>query len=248
MIIARAIKFGLHKVGLDLRWHRPASPRRIALMKAAGVRSVLDVGANTGQYATDLRKSGFAGDIISFEPLDEAYRVLVDASAGDDRWQCRQLAASDHPGTSTIHIAGNEGASSSLLVMADAHIEAMPVARTVGVQEVTMCRLDSLDELRTVPGPLMLKLDVQGHELPALAGAEGLLDRVVLIEAELSVSELYEGGPLMLDVLSEIAKRGFDLVALEPGFYHPGDGRFLQFDGTFRRVDATPRITERSTP
>lgn len=203
-------------------------------MRSVGVRTVLDVGANTGQYGAELRNAGFAGDIISFEPLDDAYGELLRTSAGDGRWRCRQLALSDHIGKGTINVAGNS-ASSSLLVMATAHDEAMPEARIVGVQDVSLCRLDALDELRDVPDPLMVKLDVQGHEGSALDGADGILDRVALLEVELSVRELYEGAPLMLEVLTSMAKRGFDLVALEPGFYDRRDGQFLQFDGLFRR-------------
>lgn len=236
MTLASVTQSILRKAGLDLRRYRPASQRRIALMTASGVRTVLDVGANTGQFGMELRHSGFDEDIISFEPLDEAYRELLDITSGDDKWQCRQLAISDQPGPGTLHVAGNS-ASSSLLVMGDAHNEAMPEARVVGVQDVTLCRLDAVDGLRSVPDPLMLKLDVQGHEAAALDGAKGILDRIVLIEAELSVCELYEGAPLMLEMLTSLAGRGFDLVALEPGFYDRRDGRYLQFDGLFRRID-----------
>lgn len=230
------IQSSLHGVGLDLRKHRPASRRRIAQITASGVRTVIDVGANVGQYGAELRRSGFDGHIVSFEPLDEAFSELRIASSGDERWLCEKLAISDRAGTARINVAANEGASSSLLAMADAHTEAMPEARIVGVEDVSLGRLDAVAALESVPNPLMLKLDVQGHEVAALEGAAGVLDRVVLIEAELSLCQLYEGAPLMPEVLTELAARGFELIALEPGFYHPRDGRFLQFDGLFLRM------------
>lgn len=240
MTVADFTKSILNRFGLDLRRFRPTSPRRIALMNSSGVRTVIDVGANTGQYGTDLRQAGFQGDIVSFEPLSDAYAELLRTSRRDENWHCRQLAISDRPGSGKIYIAGNS-ASSSLLVMAGAHNEAAPEAAVVGAEEVTLCRLDAVDEIRSMAHPLMLKLDVQGHELAALDGAAGILDRVALVEAELSICELYAGAPLMLEVLSAMAGRGFELVALEPGFYDPRDGRFLQFDGFFRRIaTATP--------
>lgn len=234
MTIAETTRAVLNKFGFDLHRHRPPAARRTALMTAAEVRTVLDVGANTGQYATELRRSGFDGVIFSFEPLEGAFSHLQGASASDPNWHCRQLALSDRSGQDTIHVAGNS-ASSSLLTMTSAHREALPAARFVGRQEVTLSRLDTVSGLEDVPDQLMLKLDVQGHEMAALAGATGILHRVVLIEAELSVCELYKGAPLMLQSLSIIADLGFDLVALEPGFHDPRDGRIYQFDGLFLR-------------
>lgn len=225
----------LRQVGLDVRRYRPAWRRRIAALADAGVRTVVDVGANTGQFGGDLRRSGFTGRIVSLEPLEGAYRDLAGRAAGDPEWRCVRLAASDRAGTARINVAGNS-ASSSLLPMARLHDEAMPVARIVGAEQVPLARLDELAELREAPDPLMLKLDVQGHEAAVLEGATGILDRVVLIEAELSIARLYEGAPLMPLMLERLAVRGFELVALEPGFYDRRDGRTLQVDGLFRRV------------
>lgn len=235
MALADTTKILLHRIGLDVRRHRPVERRRQALITGLGVRTVLDVGANTGQYATGLRASGFIGRIVSFEPLADAFTDLLAASGSDRQWQCLQLAASDGAGHATLNVAANS-ASSSLLTMAPAHERAAPNAAMVGTQEVMLARLDEVEELGAVPDPLMLKLDVQGHELAALTGAAGLLDRVVLIEAELSVQELYDGGPVMREMLNAMADRDFVLVALEPGFHDPGDGAILQFDGFFRSL------------
>ena len=120
--------------------------------------------------------------------------------------------------------------------MAEAHEHAAPGAAMVGVADVDLVRLDQVDEIGAVPGPLMLKLDVQGHELSVLEGACGVLDRVVLIEAELSVRELYDSAPVMREVLDVLAGLGFELVGFEPGFHDPHDGTILQFDGFFRRA------------
>lgn len=237
MSIADVTKTTLQRLGLDLRRYRPVARRRSALMTALGVRSVLDVGANEGQYGTELRAHGFTGTILSFEPLSSAYAALLRTASGDGDWHCLQYAASDRSGSSRIHVAANS-ASSSLLVMAPAHTEAAPDTANIGEEPVQLCRLDAVDRLLHADAPFMLKLDVQGHEAAAFAGAAGILDRIVLIEAELSVCELYEGAPLLAEMLGILAERGFELVALEPGFHDPRDGRILQFDGYFRRAGA----------
>jgi FkbM family methyltransferase len=234
MTITDAAKSAFRGVGLDVRRYRPAGSRRNALMTASGVRSVVDVGANTGQYGKEIRQAGFSGTILSFEPLSGAFDELLRTSSTDNNWLCKQLALSDHAGSSQIYVAANS-ASSSLLVMASAHCDAAPGAQVVGVEEVVLSRLDAVEELRDLPKPLMLKLDVQGLENQVLHGADGVLDQVILIEAELSVCELYQGGPLMLEMFNSIDQLGFELVALEPGFHDPRNGRILQFDGLFQR-------------
>jgi len=228
------VKQALHRAGWELRRHRPVERRRSALMDAAGISTVLDVGANVGQYAHRLRGHGYGGFIVSFEPLEEAFADLAVAAEADPRWICRRLALSDRTGSATLHVASNS-VSSSLLTMAPAHEAAAPTSSVVGSEEVPVARLDEVTELRSVPEGLMLKLDVQGHERTALAGAEALLPRIAIVEAELSVRELYVDGPSLHEMLDTMAGYGFELLGLEPGFHDPRDGQILQFDGFFRR-------------
>ncbi|WP_433783404.1 FkbM family methyltransferase [Actinomycetospora sp. CA-101289] len=235
MTVADTTKTLFRRAGVEVTRYRPVERRRQTLIEAAGVRSVLDVGANTGQYASELRRWGFDGHVLSFEPLPDAFAELRAATASDPRWSAVNVAASDSAGRASLNVAGNS-ASSSLLTMAATHERAAPGAATVGVTDVALARLDEVDEVRGLPDPLMLKLDVQGHELSALRGATGVLDRVALIEAELSVRELYDGAPLMREVLQVLSDTGFELVGLEPGFHDPADGTILQFDGFFRRA------------
>ena len=43
--------------------------RRIKLLDSYSIDLILDVGANTGQYAARMRGIGYAGEIVSFEPM-----------------------------------------------------------------------------------------------------------------------------------------------------------------------------------
>jgi hypothetical protein len=74
-------------------------------MAAYGVHLVIDVGANSGQYASGLRAAGYAGRIVSFEPLSEPHGRLAAASSRDADWDCRQLALGRRPGTRTINVS-----------------------------------------------------------------------------------------------------------------------------------------------
>ena len=50
------------------------------------IDTVLDIGANKGQYAQSLRRFGFKGRIISFEPLNKEFNILQKNSKNDSNW------------------------------------------------------------------------------------------------------------------------------------------------------------------
>ena len=231
---AAALRRALHQVVLreDLEpFWRP----RLELLRDADVDVVLDVGANTGQYARSLREKGWPGPMVSFEPLSSAYADLEAAAAADPAWSVRRVALSDAAGDAEFQVAGNS-ASSSLLPMTELHSDAAPHSAVVATERVPVARLDDvIDEVAPDTRRAWLKLDVQGGELGVLRGAERTLDRVGVIDAELSLDTLYEGQPDLMEVVGWLREHGFDLVKLEEAFRHPQTGQLLQCDGLFVR-------------
>src|SRR5260370_8256528 len=65
----------------------PAANRRLTMLVHHGVNTVVDVGANTGQYSSALRQAGYKDEILSFEPLSEAYEELERKSRADPNWR-----------------------------------------------------------------------------------------------------------------------------------------------------------------
>ena len=103
---------------------------------------ILDVGANTGQFAKGLRTNGYHGHIISFEPLSEAHSMLASAAASDPLWDVVERCAVGASATWTaINIAGNSY-SSSLLPMLDLHREAAPESAYQGTEPCHVITLE----------------------------------------------------------------------------------------------------------
>src|SRR5271155_5120319 len=105
------------------RYHsEPAWKRQfVRQLESHQVDVILDVGANSGQYATGLRRAAFKGRIVSFEPLSGPFSLLERKASKDPLWVCRQCALGDFDGTISINVAGNAGASSSVLPMLKIH-------------------------------------------------------------------------------------------------------------------------------
>ncbi len=227
-----------HGIRLERNNPNTSSELRLAKMLVAEqVDLVIDVGANSGQYARSLRSAGYSQRILSFEPLSTAHAALEASARLDEKWAvAERMAMGDHDGVVTINIAGNS-ASSSILDMLDSHRHAAPYASYVGSEEVPVRRLDSvqhpfLDE-STRP---FLKIDTQGYESRVLKGATGLLKRVKGVQVELSLCPLYDGQVLWRDIIDLLEASGFELWSLFPEFLDPDTGRMLQCDGIFFRA------------
>jgi FkbM family methyltransferase len=230
-VLKAAAQTAFRRVGLDVRRYRPAGRRRMALMASHRIASVLDVGANVGQYAMELREFGFAGAILSFEPSRAAFSILERRCARDPAWECMRLALGDQHSEAELYLSSNS-ASSSLLAMLDSHHRAAPDVTVVGSETTSVRTLDSLELL--FDEPAMLKLDVQGFEDRVLRGGRRTLERISLVECELSVAPLYANQLAMFELVELLSAEGFRLVGLEPGLHGP-DGGTLQFDGFFTR-------------
>lgn len=202
-------------------------------MAALGIDLVIDVGANSGQFAREIRRFGYAGRIVSIEPLAEPHRQLAEAAARDGRWIAIRSAVGPRAGSATMHVAGNAGASSSLLSMLALHARSAPEARFVAEELVDVQPLDGLVAPHLRGGAsVFTKIDVQGYELSVLHSGPATLAASALVQVEMSLLPLYEEGPTYRDVLRFMEERGFGLVGLEPGFA-AANGLLLQADGLF---------------
>lgn len=228
----------VRRVGIDVHRYRPnesIDARRRLIMDQLQIGLLLDVGANVGQYARQLRGSGYSGRIVSFEPTSHAFAELTRAASKDSLWDCFNLALGESVGEAEIGVAANSY-SSSLLPMSAIHESAAPSSLFVGRETVRIECLDNLaNDLGVVAcdGRTLLKVDTQGFELNVLRGAKALISEIAVIENELSLIQLYEGQALYREVIDYLDGLGFGLVSLEPGFSDPRTGYLLQMDGIF---------------
>lgn len=225
------VRRGLLRADLDLR--RGSFARHLVdTLRSRELDTVLDVGANVGQYASLIRAAGFPGRIISCEPLSGAYAELSRRAAKDSAWTALNVAVGATIGTTDINVAANSF-SSSVLDMTDAHRDAAPGSEYVSVETVELTTVTDLVSRHGIdPARTLLKIDTQGFEAEVLKGAGELIGLFAAVQLELSFVELYAGQPLYADMLARMADAGYRIQQLEPGISDT-DGRLLQVDGVF---------------
>ncbi len=217
---------------------RDTRAQLLATLRHFEVDAVLDVGANVGQYARGLRRAGYAGPILSFEPLPEVHAALVKAAHDDPAWRVAPpmaLGAAD--GEVTIARSA-ESDMSSILPQSRLLREISPSSAVRETLRVPLRRLDSLAEIDSAWRRMFLKIDVQGYEPRVLEGAEGLWPRIVGVQLEMALVPLYDGEQEFRAVIAAMEARGFALHLLIPGYFERKLGRQLQVDGVFYRRDA----------
>ena len=236
--IKRSAQQLAREFGLDVRRHDllASEHTRLALLLAASqIDLVLDIGANTGQWARELRRAGYSGDMISFEPMPRAHTQLKQNASGDPKWiVAERMALGERIAEVEINIAGNS-LSSSLLPMLPMHVAGAPESVYVGSEKTPMVTLDSLvgSVIPASRSRIFCKLDVQGYEAKVLAGAAGLLGKTIGLQMEISLAPLYRGQPAFQELLETMARSGYEIFGFVPGFVDPTSGRMLQIDGVF---------------
>lgn len=210
-----------------------ATTEHKAFLQNVEFKTVLDAGANKGQFSLAVCCFHPGTEIIAFEPLQGPARTFSRVFGGNDKIVLKQVALGAVAANADIHVSKRED-SSSLFAITDIQTETFHGTEEVNTQVVRVNALDQEIDVSELKKPILLKIDVQGFELELLKGAERSLGAIEHIYCELSFLPLYLGQPLAPEVIQWLAKRGFGLA----GVYHiahNANGRAVQADFHFQK-------------
>lgn len=206
----------LRRTGYDLkRLHQPGQTSLIEFLWSRDVDLVLDIGANSGQFAAKLRGQGYRGQIVSFEPVRAAFDRLRTAAAGDEKWQVRRLALGEFPGRASINVSVNSEFSSFVEQTSFTKRHHATRAAVTHTEEVDIVRLDNVF-LDLGGSNVFLKIDTQGFERQVLAGAARALQSMKGVQLELPLVHSYVGVWSFSAALAHMADLGFVLSQVNP--------------------------------
>lgn len=211
----------------------PGVEHAAVLRQLADCQTVVDIGANRGQFALVARQCFPAARVVSFEPLPGPAVVYRAVFAGDARARLIEAAIGSQAGEATIHISARDD-SSSLLPITARQNALFPGTAGMGTATIRVARLADHVPAEIIMPPALLKLDVQGFELQALAGCEDVLARFAWVYVECSFVELYAGQAFADAVIAWLRERGFVLQGVYNMAYD-GEGRAVQADFLFGR-------------
>jgi len=203
---------------------------------------IFDVGANVGATAQRYRALYPRAAIHCFEPYPPSFEALSEALSADSLVSLHRLALSSARGSGVLNV--NRNAETNSLLPSDAHAArywGKGLLETQSKVEVALQTLDEFCEEHSVARIDVLKLDVQGAEYSVLEGADALLTarRIGMIYAEVIIAPTYVGQRRLVDYLSLLSAKGYELFDL----YNPTrrDGRLIQSDIIFVSAEVLER-------
>lgn len=197
------------------------------------VKTVLDIGANTGQFAELIHKIIPNAGIISFEPLEDCYQELLINGRKLGDFKAYNFALGTSEGKVPIY-RSEFSPSSSLLPMADLHKEAFPFTKRGSVETINVKKLDDLN--LHIFYPLLVKIDVQGFEDKVISGGQKTIEKADVLIVEVSFQTLYDGQPMFDRIYMQLKKLGF---SYRGNWYQNDDvrnGSALQADAIFIKI------------
>jgi FkbM family methyltransferase len=224
MFAKEVVQKSLRRVGLELVRYPPTDGTRErhvlqAILSKKRINCVIDVGANEGQYGRHLRQIGYAGRIVSFEPVLQSFENLARTSAGfPGEWKLLNLALGSVAGSAAINVC--DGAYfSSFLTPREESLARFPQNRIGRTEVVEVKRLDDIlcECTEGIVEPrVYLKMDTQGYDLEVIKGATQSLPKIVALQTEISFKPIYENMRNYADSLSTLLSLGFEVFDFMP--------------------------------
>ncbi|MDP3620174.1 MAG: FkbM family methyltransferase [Ramlibacter sp.] len=198
---------------------------------------VIDVGANCGQFAKNLRHIGYDGPIVSFEPIPALATALKSQAASDNQWTIIEGAVGHTEEKRTFHQSFSSDFSSFLDPTDEGKEE---FATMISEESTHLIQIRPLHEwwrTHTLPAPKrgLLKTDTQGYDIEVLKGSIAILPGIHIVLSELSYIPLYKGAASASDVTEFLNTLQFSLSASFPISFSSGSCRMIEADGFFVR-------------
>lgn len=226
----------LARAGLDVR-RTSVGPRRTlsevlrrAIALGLDVRTVVDIGVAGG--TPDL-----------YEPFPHAQLLLIEPLA---EWEPTLRSLVGERGRYVVAAAGPERGEREMRVHRVPQMSSLRGEHDSGPTVPRTVQVVTLDEAADgMPGPYLVKVDVEGGELDALGGAACTLARTELVIAEASLFEFIPGQPLVHELMGFLADRNFVLYDLYDVHTRPLDQALARIDLVFARRDGVLRASRR---
>lgn len=224
------------------RWRRAllrhgvaAAVEHACALRTLKLETIVDLGANRGQFSLLARSLFPEVAILAFEPLPNPIGKYRKVFGNDARVTLYTVAVGSTEEEKKIHVSARDDCS-SLFPITDEQLRIFPGTQEVETLMVSVAPLSRVISDSAIVRPALLKLDVQGYELEALRGCESLLLCFEHIYCECSFLEMYSGQPLAGEIVCWLKDRGFELKGMFNNSYD-AQGRSVQADLLFSQVD-----------
>lgn len=194
-------------------------------------KTILDIGANEGQFAHKMRKLFPKAQIISFEPLPREYQTLCESFQHDKKFVAYNFALGEKEESTTMWL--NEFSPSSSLLKMKEHTKHFDYAISQTPIDIKIFPLDQALKMSAIGAPYLIKIDVQGYEEYVIKGGKNIFSNATMVITEVSFSQLYENHMLFDGIYLILNDLGFRFIGNYEQMNSPINNEVLQADAIF---------------
>lgn len=235
-LIKRVIKKVFNLIGLDIVKSGKNPQYSFLGLKKLPIKTIIDVGANKGQFAGIAENIFPEAHIYSFEPIPEPYRALNEWTKKTKKRKVTpyNLALGDCEGTLEMFSHVEHSSSSSFLKTTRICESFWPFTQKQVSIPVKLTTLDKwIKSLPILPSTeILIKLDVQGYEDRVIKGGLETFNMAKACILEVCLDQLYEGQATFKQISSLLYGLGYHYAGnLEQSYSN--DGHVIFIDAVF---------------
>jgi FkbM family methyltransferase len=226
--VKNVVKTMAEKSGYEIHKLSVPEENKFKWLEDFKVHTILDIGANSGQFGLMIKRFFPQATVYSFEPLGDVYRELTanlkraQSEDGAFSWRAFNIALGDFNGTSKIQ-RSKVSTDSSLLGMTEfykeTHAQYATESKAIWEEDISVKRLDDFfkEESLDLKAELMIKMDTEGYEAKVIDGGTETLKKAKIVFTEVTFhNERYQGQILFDELYNRLKDLGYRCY----GFYH----------------------------
>lgn len=206
----------------DLKW-----------LKEFNIKTIIDIGANEGQFAQFINLQFPESKIHSFEPIKSCFLKLVQLQKKINKLSSYNYGLGD-VNTFIDFYVNDFTPSSSFLEMEQEHIKNFPLTKNTKVEKLQVRKIDDIYKDLEIENNVLVKIDVQGFEDKVIEGGNLFfkeIPKIVIVEA--SIVKLYHNEASFDYLFGKFINLGYQYAGNLHQLYSPINGAILQADAIF---------------
>jgi FkbM family methyltransferase len=206
-IIKQIIVNIIHFLGYDATRISKDYNRNFLGLNNLPIKSIIDIGANRGQFAREAIKVFPNAHIYCFEPGEKAYRDLIKwADAQNGKVTVYKIALGEEEKDLTFYEYSDNDEGSSFLKIVN------PVSlKTTTMHQVTLDSFISQSSLLLEP-EILIKIDTQGYDDRVIKGAQQILSKSLACIVEVIYDREYQDQGSFKSIFSLLNESGFEFM------------------------------------
>ena len=235
-IVTKRIKRSLNFFGLDIIRLKNNPKYTLLGIRSLPIRTIIDIGANTGQFSKYIIEIFPEAQLFCFEPLPVQYKKLKawGESKNRNKPMIHKLAIGDTEGEKEIIFHADHSPLSSILVSTELLNKIYPYTQKEQRVLVKISKLDNAMRslVDIAQRDILIKIDVQGYEDRVIRGGKETFNKAKAVLIEVNLDLLYHNQASFKDLLLMLYDLGYNYAGnLDQDF--GADGHVTYFDAIF---------------